>query len=359
MAKAPTEHEIIFHAHVHTIYSDGSGTHAEVLRAALRAGVDVLQFTDHNVWVQGVEGYYQAEGRRVLALVGEELHHRSAQARGNHLLAFGVRRELAGYAHDPQQLINEVRRSDGLAFLAHPIDPAVPYLGEGDFSWTRWDVSGYHGIELWNALSEFKTRLRTRLHALYYLFNFPRVAVAPLPQTLQLWDRLLQEGRPVVAISGSDAHQLPVRLGPWTVRVFPYEKHFRAINTHLLLDEPLRGDVEHDRALVYRALAAGHAFIANDWLGSARGFRFRAHGRFGQAIMGDEVHLGRGLTLKMRLPERARIRLLRDGQVLHTWDRAEVFSYPIRQRGVYRVEVYREAWGQMRGWIFSNPIYVR
>ncbi|NPA06936.1 MAG: CehA/McbA family metallohydrolase [Chloroflexi bacterium] len=352
------EQEIVFHPHVHTVYSDGHGTHAEVIRAALRAGVDVLQFTDHNVWVQGVEGYYQDGERRVLVLVGEELHDRSPQARGNHLLVFGAQQELAPWAHDPQALIRAAREAGGLAFIAHPIDPAVPFLGEGDLSWHAWDVEGFHGLEIWNAMSEFKARLKTWLHVVYYVFNFPRVARGPFPQALQLWDRLTIQGKRVVAIAGSDAHQLPAGWGPLRVRIFPYEQHFRAINTHLVLTEGLEGDVDADRQRVYQALAAGHAFVANDLLAPSRGFRFQAHGRFGQAIMGDAISLSGGVTLKVRLPRRARIRLVRNGEVVHTWDRAEVFSYPVRKPGVYRVEVDLYAWGAWRGWIYSNPIYI-
>ncbi len=352
-------HEVVFHPHVHTVYSDGHGTHAQVLRAALRAGVDVVQFTDHNVRVEGIEGYYTHGNRRVLALMGEEIHDRTLgpAERGNHLLVFGAQQELASYAPDPQRLLDAARRAGGLTFLAHPHDPVAPVVGEGAFPWRRWDVHGYHGLELWNAMSEFKSHLRSWGHVLFYAFQFHQVAVAPFAETLRLWDTLTRRGQRVVAIGGSDAHAIPV-LGPWK-RLFPYEAHFRAVNTHLLLSQSLRGQVEEDRTAIYAALAAGHAFVANDLLGSARGFRFRAQGGAGQALMGDAIALGSGLTLQIRLPERAEVRLLRDGMTVQTWPQADVLAYPIRQPGVYRVEAYRRAWGRRRGWIFSNPIYVR
>ncbi len=352
-------HEIVFHPHIHTIYSDGHGTHAEVLRAALRAGVDVVQFTDHNLRVEGVEGYYTDGARRVLALMGEEVHDRTAPPErwGNHLLTFGVATELAVHETDPQRLIDATRRGGGLAFLAHPHDPPAPAVGEAAFPWRAWQVQGYHGIELWNAMSEFKSHLRTWAHAVFYALQFHRVAVAPFPQTLRLWDDLTRQGQRVVAIAGADAHAIP-KLGG-RVRLFPYEAHFRAVNTHVLLDEPLAGRVEADRHAAYTALAAGRAFVANDLLGSARGFRFRAQGAAGTAWMGDEIRLDGGVTLQVRLPGRARLRLLRDGHEVGVWPHAEVLAYPVRTPGVYRVEAYRHAWGRWRGWIFSNPIYVR
>ena len=50
--------ELITNLHMHTTYSDGSGTHQEIAEAALEAGLDVVIVTDHNVLVQGLEGYH-------------------------------------------------------------------------------------------------------------------------------------------------------------------------------------------------------------------------------------------------------------------------------------------------------------
>lgn len=55
--------ELIVALHMHTVYSDETGTHAELAEAGLRAGVDVLTLTDHKVLVSDIEGYKQ-EGRR-------------------------------------------------------------------------------------------------------------------------------------------------------------------------------------------------------------------------------------------------------------------------------------------------------
>ena len=53
-----TLYEYAGNLHMHTTYSDGAGTHAEIARAAVRAGLDFVVVTDHNVWVDGLEGYY-------------------------------------------------------------------------------------------------------------------------------------------------------------------------------------------------------------------------------------------------------------------------------------------------------------
>ncbi len=352
-------HEILLNLHMHTRYSDGTGLHRDLVQAALKAGLDALIVTDHNLWVDGVEGYYGNGDRRVLLLVGEEVHDRTRDPQKNHLLVFGAQREMASYAEDPQQLIHAVNQAGGLAFIAHPYDPAAPAFGEPDISWVDWEVVGYQGLELWNALSEFKGHLRSWLHALYYAFQFHRVAVGPYPEALQRWDGLLAQGRRVVAIAGSDAHALQVSLGPLRKTLFPYEWHFRAVNTHLLLAAPLQGALGTDRTAIYRALKEGHAFLANDLLASARGFRFAARGNEAQAIMGDEIALDGGVTLQIRLPRKAEIRLLRFGQPVQIWKHHEVAAYTANQPGAYRVEARLFRWGRKRTWILSNPIYVR
>ncbi len=119
----------------------------------------------------------------VLVLVGEEIHDNNTEHRNNHLLVFGVDQELAGLAQDTQGLINKIDLEDGLSFLAHPIDPAAPKFNQGDFSWDKWEVTGFTGIELWNGFSEFKTRLNSNLEALWYAFNPSRIARGPIPET--------------------------------------------------------------------------------------------------------------------------------------------------------------------------------
>ena len=222
--------ELVVNLHMHTPYSDGHGSHAVIAQAALKAGLDVVIVTDHNIYVNGPEDYYQDGDRQVLLLVGEEVHDQSRQPQKNHLLVLGTNHELATFADDPQRLIHRVTQIEGLSFIAHPVDPAAPAVDEPDISWVDWDVQGFSGIELWNGMSEFKSLLRTKLHALFYAYNPKRVAHGPHPKTLKLWDQLLSGGERINAIGGSDAHAFPIRIGPLKRILFPYEFHFRTIN---------------------------------------------------------------------------------------------------------------------------------
>jgi hypothetical protein len=352
-------HELVVNLHMHTTYSDGHGSHADIVQAALETGLDAVIVTDHNVLVEGLDDYHSDGERKVLLIVGEEVHDQARQPQKNHLLVLGADRELAQEAWDPQRLLNKVKEAGGLSFLAHPFDPEAPAFNEDDLSWENWEVEGYTGIELWNQLSEFKSLLSNKLMAAYYALNPNLIARGPFPEVLEKWDELLKEGRRVAAIGGTDAHALPGRLGPIRRTIFPYNYHFKCINTHLLVNTPLSGEVDVDRRLILRALSKGNAFIGYDLPASTRGFRFSAHGYEQNVIMGDKIHLRDGITLQIRLPRVSECRLLRDGEVVQTWDTRETCTYITNQPGVYRVEVYINYQGQRRGWIFSNPIYVK
>ena len=148
-------------------------------------------------------------------------------------------------------------------------------------------------------------------------------------------------------------------MGPIHRVIFPYEFHFRAVNTHVLISEPLSGDVNTDKKLIYEALGQGHCFVAYDLPASAKSFRFTAQGRETSASMGDEIPAKGGVTLQAKLPLSAEIRLLKDGDVIQTWPNQVACTHITTEPGVYRVEALRRYLGKRRGWIYSNPIYLR
>jgi hypothetical protein len=351
--------EIIVNLHIHTQHSDGTGTHQDIANAALQAGLDAVIVTDHNILVQDQEGYYSKGDKKILLLVGEEIHDKDCVPQKNHLLVFGVNKELAGEAENTNHLIKQVNRAGGVSFLAHPIDLAAPLFNQADLSWEDWDVSGYTGIELWNGFSEFKTRLTSKAHAIFYAYQPKRVARGPIPETLKIWDQLLADGQKVVAIGGSDAHAMHASLGPLKRILFPYEYHFRAVNTHIILSQPLNGDLDQDKELIYDALRQGHVFIGYDLPYPTKGFQFKATGTDQTVMMGDEIKLGNGVTLQIKLPIAVECCLIRNGEIIKSWKKRNICSSSTNSSGVYRVEAYLSYKGYRRGWIYSNPIYVR
>lgn len=352
-------YEYTANLHSHSVYSDGHATHDEIALAAIEAGLDLVVVTDHNVLVQGLDGYrYQAD-RRVLLVTGQELHDPNRRPQANHLLVYEAGPELPLYAPEPLRLLREVQAQGGLAFVAHPHDPAAAAFDEPAFPWLDWDLEGLTGLELWNFMSEFKGRLSSRLRAVYYAYRQQEVARGPRPDTLAQWDTLLAAGRRTVAIGGADAHGVPAKLGPLRRELFPYRTLFGAINTHLLCPQPLSGEAERDRSLLFGALRRGNCFVANDQLAPSEGFRFTAQSDLGSAIMGDGLRSRHGAALQLRSPRRARLRLLRHGQLLREWSDAESAVITVTDPGAYRAEAHLPApSGTAVGWIYSNPIYL-
>ena len=351
--------EITLNLHMHTRYSDGTGSHADIAQAALHANLDAVIVTDHNVWVQGPEGYYKEGKKRVLVIIGEEIHDQDREPQKNHLLVMGADQELAQYADEPQKLINAVNKAEGLSFIAHPNDPPQPFINDLGYEWVDWEINGFTGLEIWNGLSEFKGRIHTKLQALFfaYLPNF--TTLAPRQETLQKWDELLSTGKRIVAVCGSDAHAIHASMGPLKRTLFPYETHFKGINNHLMLPEELSGDPVLDKRMTLTALRSGHNFIGYDIPAPTKAFRFTAQGKLDSVSIGDELPAKGGVTLQAHLPSLADIRLIKDGEVIKEWKKKKICTHITSEPGVYRIEAYKRYLGRKRGWIFSNPIYLR
>ncbi len=352
-------HEYVGNLHSHSVFSDGYGRHNEIARAAIAAGLDFVVVTDHNVLVEGLDGYRYDDDRSVLLLTGEEVHDPTRRPQRNHLLVYEAGQELAARAGDPQALIDAAGKNGGLSFLAHPVDIAAPMFGEEDLSWVSWQVKGFTGLEIWNFMTEFKTLLTSWPRAIYHAYRPEKIARGPHPEVISRWDQMLAAGHRVVAIGNADAHAVPVRKGPLRRVIFPYEFLYRAVNTHVITEDPLTGDADLDRRRLFEALGRGSCFVGYDLPAPTRGFRFRATSDAGQAEMGGSLPVGFGATLQAYAPQRCRMRLLRDGEVVESWHDTHQFAYTSGRDGAYRVEAYLRFKGEERSWILSNPIYVR
>jgi hypothetical protein len=129
----------------------------------------------------------------------------------------------------------------------------------------------------------------------------------------------------------------------------PYRRSFQNVSTHLFAPELTEPAVRE-------ALREGRAYVSHDWMCDPRGFRF---GLIEPALpMGSEVAFKPGLRLSASFPASCRIRLIRDGA--EVVDRSgDSLEYDVTAPGVYRVEGWLDLGGEERGWIYSNPIYVR
>jgi hypothetical protein len=343
-------HDLACVVHLHSTYSDGTGTVKQIARAARRAKADVVLLTDHDTLAakrNGEEGWYG----ETLLLAGEEVSPR----RRNHYLAFGIDEPIEHDGLDGAGICRAVRDAGGFGFAAHPWSRgSVRFKRAGTgMPFDGLDCEGLHGVELWSFVNDTAEAVASVPQLLGFVAAPARALAHPPARNLRAWDELCRERR-VVALGGLDAHQFGKRIGNRvTLRLMSYRRSFRFVRTHVLCERAPRGELEHDREQVYAALREGRCYIAVDSIAPAQGFAFEAD----DLPMGAEAPAGRR-RLTVRTPRDAALRLLRDGALIAAAE-GRALEADVELAGVYRVEVTRRAKGKQRTWILSNPIYLR
>lgn len=343
--------------HIHSLYSDGSGTIEEIAASAAAAGLSYIIITDHDT----LDGLPE-EGIRhgVVVLVGAELNRES-----HHYLALNLEQLAAGNEINPQEMVDRVRQSGALGFMAHPFEKGSPYIDRGkSYPWFRFPRDGFTGLELWNYTSTWRGRVTSALRAVYWFFFNRKAAVdGPPREALALWDSYTSRGMRVTAIGGSDAHAARVRVALIPVEIFPYRFLFCTVNTYLCFREEMSDHFTGAREQIYDALREGRCYISFDQLHSGKGFSFTASGGSSTpavAMMGEEMTWQEGIDLLVRCPTpRSEIRIIKNGRLVYRQSGPEL-KYRVTASGVYRAEAYYIPCGRRpRPWIYANPIYIR
>jgi hypothetical protein len=335
--------------HMHTLFSDGTGTVEELALAARRAGLRWIIITDHDTLEAAPSAGWMHD---VLVIVGHEI-----TPDHNHFLALNVN-EVIDNTLAPQDFVDAVYARGGFGIIAHP-DEQVANSFKDIYRWDDWSVDGPRqregkpvGIELWNLLSDWGEHLTQRNKEL--LFMFPRLGLSgPTADTLAWWDRLNMSGKRTFGVGGVDAHAFKKRA-PWgEVEIFSYYWNFRTLTNYLLLDNELSSDAETATHQVYAALAAGRSYFVNRIDGECAALQFVAERPGQRWQVGDTPCLKDGpLTMSADPGCQCELHLIYNGKLLVRGRR--VLRHTITQPGVYRLEAYRKG----RPWLYSNPIYV-
>ncbi len=375
----------IFHAHADDSAHTG-GTAPELLADAQRAGVHAVFLSDHHRPPRDFMNSWRGLHDGVLFVPGSE-------ARGFLLHPMS---SVASRMEAPvPELIPAVTANGGLAFLSH-IEERPDH-----------SMAGLQGLEIYNRHYDAK-RDMVGLIALAMRLTDPKelaelqdlvrlypdellAAQVRQPQVyLDKWDTETQAGRRLTGVGANDCHhnqifiakmvdEASVRIGTNVdkdegLRVVtaalrpgirelvrghqpgevvarvdfdPYYRALRNLSTHLLAPELTEPALR-------AALVAGHAYVSHDWLCDPTGFRFEA----GSAILGDEVKLTPTTELRVQTPVACHLRLLRHGVEVAAVDGREL-RFAVKEPGVYRCEATLILAGDIRPWIYSNPIYVR
>lgn len=341
--------------HLHSEYSyDGRVPIHDILQAARKNSIDFLMLTDHACLTakeKGLEGWH----KQVLLIVGQEI-----APRFNHYLAFGIDTPIEVDENDepePQLYIDEVKKKGGIGFIAHPDHEGTEMFHVKHFPWTDWNVIDYTGIGIWDFMTDWQSSLVNYPVAIMS-YCFPAFFLrGPRKITLDRWDSLNSHLK-IVGIGELDNHDTPKKISALTLSVFPFNKAFRFVRTHVITDDPFTGSNDNDVSIILDALKRGRAYIAMEYFREATGFRFFLSDDNNAVTLGDTFVLRKNAVASIHTPVPAKIRLIRDG--ITFWeDETAHAKVSITTKGVYRTEVYLNSWGKFRPWIFSNPIYVR
>ena len=161
--------------HSHTHHSDAVGSLSDLVAAARARGLDFVAVTDHNT-VSHLPHLAAAGGDELLLVPGEEIttYYGHANAWGIHSWQEFRCRDDATMA----RIIDAVHAAGGLFSANHPKDNGPPWEYSPDLP--------FDCVEAWQSI--------------WASNNY---------QSLAFWDSLLQQGRRVVAVGGSDKHVRP------------------------------------------------------------------------------------------------------------------------------------------------------
>ncbi|MFI8291898.1 CehA/McbA family metallohydrolase [Streptomyces sp. NPDC085614] len=257
-------------SHLHTVYSDGRRTPAEVAALARAAGLDFLTTTEHNTHA-GHGAWAEAAGDDLLVLLGEEI-----TTRNGHVLAIGTapgtfvdwryRARENRFGH----FAREIRRAGGLVVPAHPHATCI------GCNW-KFGFGDADAVEVWNGPFTPDDEV-----------------------SLAAWDAALARGRRTPAMGSSDAHRDPDRVGtPQTV-----------VLADDLSREAILAGLRAGRAYVAESSSVSLDFAVTDGRGRSAGIGERL------AVPADEP-----VTVRLAVtgaPEGGTVRFVTDQGVLHT-----------------------------------------
>jgi hypothetical protein len=179
---------------------------------------------------------------------------------------------------------------------------------------------------------------------------FPNFSVRrPYQESLDYWDELNKKGLRKSAIGSVDAHEQHYRFWGINLKFLSHKYLFKTIRTNVLIEK----EQELSPQNIVAALGRGNSYIVNYTVANPYNFYAGISDKQQQAIFGEEIKLSESLKFYYQLPAICRVKLYCDGKFL-AQQTDERGHFPISKAGNYRLEIYR----YLRGWIFTNNIYV-
>lgn len=335
--------------HIHSTFSDGSGSIEDIIKAAKKAGLSWIIITDHNN-LSGIndEGWHDG----IAVLVSEEI----SPAENNHYLALNINKEISRELM-PADFINEVKEQGGMGFIAHPDENPLRKNGIKPLRWGNWDIKGFDGIEIWNSLSDWVDNYDKK-KPLYCYLKRNDILTGPTPKVLKWWDDLNNKNPKIIpAVGGVDAHALIYKFMGIKVKIFPYYDSFKTVINRLHLDGKLSKDFGQAKVQIYNALKEGKSTIINKaWNNKSNennDFNFYAKNKNHHKYPGSSINLDNNTGLFINTSKKAKLRLIYNGKIIQENTGCELV-YKNPEPGKYRAEAYYKD----KPWVFTNPILV-
>ena len=172
-------HDLACVVHLHSTYSDGTGTVPEIARAAKHAGADVVLLTDHDT-VEAKERGEEGWHGEVLVLVGEEISPRG----GNHYLAFGLDEHVRHSGREPAEICEAVRDARFRVRGAPVVEGLERFKSRAQgMPFRDLACPALHGVELWSFATDTGESLRSIPEIIRFIARPGHVLKDPLRET--------------------------------------------------------------------------------------------------------------------------------------------------------------------------------
>ncbi len=344
--------------HVHTSLGGHSTGHFdELLQGARENALDFVVITEHasafyDTSAMTLSGFNEG----VLFVGGNEM---DTENQDRYLLIPGSAKAEEMTRENNEQFLGIIHSQNKIAIVTYPE------------KFKEWN-SNFDGIEVFNMHTNSK-----QMNIAYFLFDalwsyraYPELTLATYlkrpDENLKKFDEI-SKTRKISLTAGNDSHS---NIGFHlfgddagnkliNIKLDRYEMSFRVFRTHILIEK----EKQLSQETLLEAIKNGHSFVGFDSISDSSGFSFTVENGKETRIMSDEISFVENQTnLKINSPQTARFIIFKNGEkVSETSDNKE-FSFSVKEKGTYRVEVYLDALGNpfdKMPWIISNPIYIK
>ncbi len=339
--------------HIHTKYSDGSGTPEEIARIAHNLGIDFILISDHNTiqsLIDGKEGY----SNNVLVMIGNEI-----SSEIGHYLVYSP--SLDFKYSDFSNLLSRFKENklqDFYAVFCHPFHPKTPIKD--------WNYYGFDALEIFNGDSQWRDDSLFEIFEVLVgsiIYKNPLNKLVDRPEKdIKKWCELFKS-RKIFQIGSVDAHSNIKIFSNFAIKFPGYDATLRFVKTHIVTEERLSGFIKEDKYIIFDCLKKGRCYTELGNFSDPSGFMFRGISDYDTVYSGEEI---KGETMfSIIVPDTADIiiKLYNNDEIVCSSENYKL-EYTTAKQGEYWVEVIqvrkRLPFFQKNeiSWIISNPIFL-